>query len=371
MLKFSEYQNGLYETLVELGVAQSRIEDLLNSGYFCISNKDGIIQICDRYYDISVALGIEGAKQNITPQQELRSFTVHSLADACAVVEKQLAHINPSLKDRIVFRGENTVHFLKKRAFPNPLVCAKDGLELSLIPSYWRQYSSNNYSTAEEMHDYLGKRPSIDSIIYTGIYLEDVIPIIKRYEVHSMSDFEQIDDPLAQEIYHRYSLNKVYRNDDILLSQHYGIKTPCLDVTFDLKTALFFSLYKFTKLDNGKATYVKNSNKNAMVFCLLFTDPCLSTQNMITEIGMFDHIPPIRPLIQKCALVDHDFLSINKSAAHIIFALELSPGFEFTGIPLPQDLFPCESEDKFYKYVLEMKRNYPEFWGDIIEYDFG
>lgn len=55
-----------------------------------------------------------------------------------------------------------------------------------------------------------------------------------------MSDFEHIDDPLAQEIHHRYSLNKVYRNDDILLSQHYGIKTPCLDVTFDLKTALFF-----------------------------------------------------------------------------------------------------------------------------------
>lgn len=371
MLKFFEYQKELYETLAELGVAQSRIVDLLNSGYFCIPNKDGAIQICDRYYDISVALGIEAVKQNIPPQKELHSFSVRSLEDACAVVEKQLVQINPSLKDRIVFRGENTVHFLKKRAFPNPLVCAKNGLELSLIPSYWRQYTSNNYNIADEMHDYLGKRPGIDSLIYARINLEDGIHIIRNHEVHSMSDFENIDDPLAQEIYHRFSENKVYGSDDILLSQHYGIKTPCLDVTFDLKTALFFSLYKFVKLDNGKATYVKNANKNAMVFCLLFTDPCLSTQDMITKIDMFDHIPPIRPLVQKCALVDHDFLSINKSAAHIMFALKISPEFEFAGIPLPQDIFPCVSEDKFYKYVLEMKTNYPEYWGDIIEYDFG
>lgn len=370
MNNLSEFQKGFVDALIKYDVPRYRIEELLNSGYiyYCENGKPRLL---DRYYDISASLDMDTIKRDVCPQKELQTFKVCSLKDAQAIINRQLLSLSRDLKNRIVFRGENTAYYLASRAFPNPHIRVRNGREPSLIPSYWRQFASNNYTVAEDPPDLL-KSLYAYPLIYEGIDIDQAFKsFIEENKIISMSDLEEISNVAAKTIYDRYTKNMIFGKDSLLLAQHYGLKTANLDVTYDLKVALFFALYKFERNFHGKATYVRNPNSNSVVYCLLLPDSESSKRGMITQIDMYDHIPALRPIVQKCALIHHNFLEINKSAAHILFALDMSPDFDFSEIPLPAELFPPPSKDEFYKHILKLKKDISGGWDDIVEYDFG
>ncbi|MGR5972894.1 FRG domain-containing protein [Bacillus cereus] len=54
------------------------------------------------------------------------------------------------------------------------------------------------------------------------------------------SNLEDFPDSESQEFASRYNQKLSIGNEQALIEQHYGFPTVGLDVTFDLKTALFF-----------------------------------------------------------------------------------------------------------------------------------
>ncbi|MCX6876625.1 MAG: hypothetical protein NTW21_22880 [Verrucomicrobia bacterium] len=146
-----------------------------------------------------------------------------------------------------------------------------------------------------------------------------------------------------------------------LVQQHYGIASSGLDVTFDLGTALFFATHSlgWTADGKGQDTAIPGDEISGVVYCLKFTDPPLrSTSAMVTELGIFDKYPPLRPLRQSCALPDFDSLAINEAMADTDAILVLEKHFDSSGIPTVTDLFPSPEDDPFYKVLLDAKAAY-------------
>ncbi len=197
----------------------------------------------------------------------------------------------------------------------------------------------------------------------------------EKYGIHTNSDLEDFNDEESNEYYKRWKdiiVSPYYKQTLTALEQHYGLQTLGLDVTFDLGVAFFFATNQFVKKSNGKATFVpKDDFKESVVYCFRFSSPAVYKTNwLIDKIDIFSHIPPIRPLRQTCALPFFHFTEINAAAANISIKIALDKNFDMTGIPEARNLFPDSDEDLFYKELLRMKKKSPEFFADIVEYEF-
>lgn len=156
-----------------------------------------------------------------------------------------------------------------------------------------------------------------------------------------------------------------------MLEQHYGMATAGLDVTFDLKTALFFASHRFVRQADGRCRYerVPAGQHRGLVYCLVFIDPALTrSSDAVEAIPIFEHLDPRRVYRQQCALPIFDADAVNEAICHARLILELTHDFDITGLPRSQYLFPPSSEDTFYGALLNAKREHPEFFGDVVEY---
>lgn len=145
-----------------------------------------------------------------------------------------------------------------------------------------------------------------------------------------------------------------------VIEQHYGIETPYLDVTFDLRIALFFATHRYN-VENGKAYYseIPKGEHQGVVYSFVFHNPSVTySKDLVKDISCFDHIPPTRPLRQNCALRFFDRYAINEAVTDIDTIFYLSPDFDTTGIATFEELFPSAEEDKFYKALIEIHKEY-------------
>jgi hypothetical protein len=93
------------------------------------------------------------------------------------------------------------------------------------------------------------------------------------------------------------------------------------------------------------------------------------TSDCIRKLNVFDHIPPIRPLRQRCALPFFHADSINAAVADLDAIVYISDGFEYAGLPDAEELFPGVDEDPFYRAILEVRNSYQEGpFKDFVEY---
>lgn len=366
---FKEGQEQLSTFLSNKNIDYETTKSLVDSGYYYNESVPDVI--LDSFYGSNAMLPVNAISNRGLIETTKPVYEIASLKEAIEVFRDNTKNINPEFIERFAFRGVNTERFIE-RPYPNPWVCDSKGREPSLISSYWRQYKAEHYKNRP-----FSEGPSIfktslaDSLIYKGI---DVYELKRRnyekYGVHSISDLEDFPDCESQEYYRRYASHKIYGNEGYTLEQHYGMPTAVLDVTFDLPTALFFALHKFSMLSNGNACYKHNCNENAAVYCLLYSNPPLkASRDIINEIIMFDHMKPLRPIRQKCATVYQGSLGINEAAYFIIFTLKLKNNFSLDGIPRQDELFPSKEEDAFYRELLLIKESNPKHWGEIVTYE--
>ena len=139
------------------------------------------------------------------------------------------------------------------------------------------------------------------------------------------------------------------------MEQHYGYKSIGLDLTFDVSTALFFATNRFVLLDgarnSGDYVPVKTGEHQGVLYCFVFEDPPLTaSENMVRDIGIFEHCPPRRPVIQRCALPGFGPLNFNEAAIDIEAVFYLNKDFDSQNLMAKEDLFPIDVKTPFSTY---------------------
>ncbi len=373
---FSKNQEALASKLRNDKIEDLTIHQILDSGFFLWGDTvhDGYYGPTGQMpYNLFLSI-LKGSSVHEAFVKKPPIYQVNSYADAKEILELP---IYKRIADDICFRGQ-TQHFSSHRPFSHPFFSDKKGHETLLLPGFWRDFliegdHVSNKRPIDKPTSFLENPFISDRLHFYGIDVPELRKRnLERYGPHLASNLEDFPDSESQEFASRYNQKLSIGNEQALIEQHYGFPTVGLDVTFDLKTALFFATHNYTQKDDGKSTYTRITNENkGVIYLLRFKSPKLmKTRDLISSINVFKHMPPVRPIKQSCALPF--FLShyVNEAAANIIGILKIGEDFNSIGLYDPTDLFPSKEQDPFYKALLELKKVFPEKLKDIADYDF-
>lgn len=361
---------GLEKKLLELGYEKILVDKLIESGYFL--HPDGN-QIRDSLHGFDLPLDNKMFDDDFQKEGNIeRVHYIKSLSEALEIIEKNRKHLLD--EGMMSFRGQTREYFIK-RSFPNPFFNI-NGKERLIIPSAWRKFANMNDLLDRPIDPYTPILKSIygDGVVYYGLDIQEIFDYNKKkYGIHSLSETGDFPEDFNKEFYKRYSQIRLGMNDYYLaaLEQHYGFETCGLDITYDLPTAIFFATHEYKNI-LGKATYERlNDLSESIVYSFVFRAPSVrKTDFLIDSIPIFDHLKPLRPQVQNCALPYFQFDEFNGANCNFHIAFKLSEDFNFDGIPSAKDLFPSKNEDKFYERLLEMKAIDPDNYGCVPEYEF-
>lgn len=275
------------------------------------------------------------------------------------------------------FRGQ-TRDYWTSRAIPNPRISDDQRKERIITPSYWRSFlglplSSRNMGPSQSIF----QTNLADSLIYHGIPDWQTLSQRnhERYGPHySISDLEDFPDSESQEYYKRWVRHKTQVGSEYpLIEQHYGKPTIGLDVTFDLGVAAFFASHSWSPSANStKSTYlpIEEGRHEGVVYLLRFRDPAVKrTDYLVNSIGVFEHLPVVRPLRQLCGLPAFHAHEIAAASRDLDAVVLLDASFDTSGLPEPEYLFPIE-DDPFYLALLEQRKCFEGPWSWVVDYEF-
>lgn len=363
---FIRRQNNLKKELEERGITQDIITKVLESGYVSGSYASGLRFdestpcILDCYYgnkfsgmiDYDRFVNYLNGKESYH-QPDIQKYHVKSIREVRKILAlPEFKHF----KERMCFRGQTREHWMK-RSIPNPFASNPEGKERFIAPSFWRQCKDiHNPALWSKQDQSIWETSDVNRLIYGDITRLSEEEAKRRYELH------RLDLPFSR--------------DFVTLEQHYGMKTICMDVTFDVNTAFFFASHKFQTNEENKAEFIQitNGNHQGIVYCFVFESPSVKkTDFLVKKIRAFDHLKPIRPLRQQCGLVSYNRYEVNAASRdlHAIFVLD--EGFDTNGLPEAKFLFPGKDEDPFYGALIEEKNIFRNFengnpWEEIVEY---
>lgn len=277
------------------------------------------------------------------------------------------------------FRGQPRDYWTS-RAVPNPRISDDQRKERIITPSYWRSFLERPLSSRDmESSKSIFQTNFADSLIYHGIPDWQTLSQRnhERYGPHySISDLEDFPDPESQEYYKRWVRHKVqagFGSEYPLIEQHYGKPTIGLDVTFDLGVAAFFASHSWSpSADSTKATYlpIEEGRHEGVVYLLRFRDPAVKrTDYLVNSLGVFEHLPVVRPLRQRCGLPAFHGHEIAAAARDLDAVILLDASFDTSGLPEPEYLFPIE-DDPFYLALLEQRKRFEGRWSWVVDYEF-
>jgi len=382
-----EGQFRLGEELRRRRFEASAIEHILETGYCLkdvVSPLTGLAEpcVCDGFYgslwwrgrmpvDGFCASLISGRAEH-APRWNPPLYRVHSLAEAIDVV-RHGRHAPYYESGRLCFRGQ-TQPYSTQRLVPNPYLADDRGSEQTIIAAFWRKYWRN-----------WNRRPiwGYQSALFPAFtdrfvnYAVDVDALAKRHAAMGftgiVSELQDSPFPEDREYHRRWWANHVAGADSQdypLIEQHYGMSTTGLDVTFDLATAFFFAANRFTK-KRGKADYQPIEGPHeGVVYCMVLPEGFRKTSDQVKSIPAFDHLNPLRPLRQQCALPSFAAHNFNEGVGHLDAILYLEPDCTLQGLPDKNWLFPDPSQDQLYGLLLQLRKEHPSYFREIVEYRF-
>ncbi|WP_410754088.1 FRG domain-containing protein [Citrobacter youngae] len=352
----------------DLGIQTAEAEALISSGYV---NMGGDI-IIDRYYGGPLAssdLATRIHKNHFTEWYQIaksgKAFCKDiflNTAKSYDELTRQVNKIQESLGQKLLFRGQ-IMHYEITRPIRNPYFLIEGLGETSFIPSIWRNLLQNH---PRSFHHFNG----IDlyewsKIIYSQFDIEEVDrrinELIKRGEwIYSAQDMEDSDDPLVS-LFGRVrldlSMGHNYNLADLLstLLQHYGLFSPYLDLSSDLRVAMFFASHRFVpNAGNDHYQFVGSNGSKSILY--LF-------KHKQNEMAVYAHdrvlhgLQPLRPERQSCVICRSGPYALNLAGLYLVGAIRID--FE-----LPESerlsshvLFPDEHEDNFLAALIENCRH--------------
>jgi hypothetical protein len=372
------YEQGeLWELMKRRGISDDWRDRIIDSDYILMPNVHGfsseeISCVADLAYGSKMHIGLtpvdeffEDILRAEPSGPRAPTYKVSSLSNLLTILNTD-RHRRYFEGGWMSFRGQ-TREYSMKRSCPNPHIRDEEGRERLIIPSFWRQFK-DDWSRRFAVEKPTSLLSSIlgHELIYYGLpsVSELTERNLARYGPHSLSDLEDFDDPESREYYRRWQLNKINADWEMpLVEQHYGIDTCGLDVTFDYKTALFFATNMFMTNSDEIAFYkpVQAGQHTGVLYAFVFRDPSITqTADMVRSIRIMDHVSPIRPIWQKCALPIFESWNFNEAATDLDAVFYLTPDFECDEMLTQDKLFPPEDEDPFYKAVLDLRERFPD-----------
>lgn len=348
----------------ELGIPPNEAEELIASGYINVHGET----IIDRYYG-GALLSSDGLTrihkrffrewyQAAKAGEPLcRKSTVFTTATSLDDLEKQVRQIEKDLGTRLLFRGQ-TSHHETTRLIKNPNHLVKGLGEVSLIPSVWRNLLNAKPSS---FHQFYGlDLPQWSKIIYSQFDIKEINRraqgLIERGEwIYSAQDMEDSDDPMLS-IFGRVRMDLDmgldYNLADLLntLLQHYGLVSPYLDLTSDLRVALFFSSHQFFPTPGAPRYRFVGSNGSKSILYVFKHD--------MTEMADYVHdrvlhnLQPLRPKHQSCIICRSGPYALNLAALYLVGAIRIDFELPATQRWSTRELFPNSGEDTFLAAML-------------------
>jgi hypothetical protein len=341
------------ERFAERGFSESEIAALIASGYVMVKPFDVVI---DRFH--GGALSSTDGRTRVAssqlrewlsaPRGSIPIFKATSTAD----VLRHIDHLQSRASRPLVFRGQ-TRNYPLVREIGNPMLAYEGVGEVSLLPSLWRAMCARrpmsclNF-TSLSLFEW-------SKVVYSQFDLSEV----KRREVacnaagewlHNHHDFEDSNDPLLQEFGRvaldlAYGLNYNLADSLSTLLQHYGLRSPVLDLTTDLDVALFFATHEL-KCHGGVSSYsfVGTNCRNAVLY--VFRRDAREMTDYTQE-RVLNGLKPLRPHVQSCVICRTGPFAVNLCADFLVGLISLDFDDTPPGRFAPTDLFPSDSLDTF------------------------
>lgn len=353
-MNYKEYFHNQIENLAfylkKEGIHEEIIYDMIESGYIFISGK-----ILDTYYGLNSAyhpyIMIDKVKYyqnngswNKTSPSHYKTYVVNNI--------NEIFHIIDDIKKRyknILYRG-STSQYTFKRRFPNPFYSDENDFEISLIPSFFRKFSTS-YMDREDMDLSL---PSFDDPLLHDLFYKDFnnnFDLFKNKKIDSEELKYRVEDD--REAMWQEDIRKV---DLCTIKQHYGFDSNVLDVTYNIETALFFAFNKLVKIKNNYYDYIlidKTEYKNSVLYFLIPQTDLLDITEWEYQKINVKGVECVRPIRQKCTSLPAYMDSMNRAASEVRAVIKFSKDFSLPdNMPQKEYLFPTAGEDPFYKYLL-------------------
>lgn len=377
----------LFARLVDSKIPEEKAHAVVESGYFDASFIRGMDNaVVDGYYGVKQSgvfeydrfvAHLSGTSIDPWPRGTAVYRGVRDASDVEAILQTD-RHRKYLEAGRLSFRGQTREYNLA-RPVPNPRVADVHGRERLILPAFWRASVGRGIADRPQPPaQSVFTSVLADSLVYRGIKDWETLATrnYERYGIHTMSDLEDFPDADSREYFKRWQIHKIagpYSPEVPLLEQHYGMSTIGLDVTFDVRTALFFASNAFVRKANGKATYerVANGEHAGVLYCFVFRDPSVTrTGWLVSELRMFEHLPPVRPLRQTCAQCAFHVSEIGAAALDLDAVVYLDGNFAPADLPEAPYLFPTD-DDPFYMALLDLKRGrMDDLWNEIVEYEW-
>jgi hypothetical protein len=337
----------LVQLLRDAGVDEPIVQNAVESGYYMRSWSDhrggSYETVSDLLYgnkQSSSSFEFEAFVRYLLGDNQFETappfveLTVRNMGDIeAALAEPRRQHYIS--EGSLTFRGQWKEYRLR-RPVPNPFWRATDGTELSVMPGAFRQ-AGPEY------------RLSIDPS--EGISWEGLL--------HEL-------EPNSPDVY----ADSHFAYDPMRVEQHYASPTAGLDLTFNIDTALFFALHRFT-MAGGIATFdrVAHGANTGVIYCFRFGSPTVKKSDYyVRTFDLFKTYRPERILRQQCGLPLIGDFERNIAITEIDCILRLHPEFDCKSTLPSEYIFPSVNEDAFYRKLLELKHEHPRQLNQVVEY---
>lgn len=348
----------------ELGVSPQEAESLVTSGYVSIDGET----IIDRYYGGALSSSdlitrihrtqfADWYKATKAGTPLFRKLPACSTATSLNDLEYQVKQLQENTTKPLLFRGQ-TAHHETTRLIKNPNVGVSALGEVSLIPSIWRSLLKANPSS---FHSFYGlDLLEWSKIIHSQFDTEEIDRRVKeridRGEwIHSAQDMEDSDDPLLSPfgcVRLDLSMGINYNQADLLntLLQHYGLASPYLDLSSDLRVALFFSSHKFGQEPSGSKYMHVGSNSSQSILYVFRHDKSEMAEYMHDRV--LNSLSPLRPERQSCVICRSSPYALNLAGLFLVGAIKIDFELPASERLSAQELFPALEEDAFLAALL-------------------
>jgi hypothetical protein len=349
----------------DLGIQQSEAEALIASGYV----NDHGDTIIDRYYGgplmspdsctrIDKRIFREWYKGAKTGKPLFARPIALTIATSLSDLENQVRQIESNIGRRLVFRGQ-TVHHETSRVIKNPFFLVEGLGEVSLVPSIWRNLLK---AKPGSFHFFSG----LDFLEWSKVINSqfDMHDIARRVQeridkgewLYSAQDMEDSGDPVLSQfgqVQLDLSMGMNHNLADLLstLLQHYGLVSPYLDLSSNLRVALFFSSHKLVPSPNASMyRYVGNNGGKSILYIF---------RHNANEMADYEHarvlhgLEPLRPKRQSCVICRSSPFALNLAGLYLVAAVQLKFEVPFIERLSASDLFPDSSEDTFLAALLK------------------
>jgi hypothetical protein len=343
----------------ELGISKQETESLVASGYVSLDGES----VIDRYYggalrgsDLLTRIPrshfIEWYRATRAGTPMFGALPACTVATSLNDLERQVKSLEEGAGKGLLFRGQ-TAHHGTTRLIKNPNVGIAGLGEVSLIPSIWRNLLRSNPNS---FHTFYG----LDLLEWSKvIYSQFDIPEIDRRVkervdlgewIHSAQDMEDSDDPLLSQfgrVRLDLSMGMDHNLADLLntLLQHYGLVSPYLDLSSNLRVALFFASHKFIQ-DAGGSNYAHVGSNNSESILYVFKHDKREMSEYMHD-RVLHNLTPLRPERQACVICRSSPYALNLAGLFLVGAIRID--FELTANERlsAQDLFPSSEVDTF------------------------